>query len=90
VLHRNFWFCSLDDPSTLPALGRIGADRVMIETDYPHSDSTWPTTQALLRARFSDPAAGLTEEDIRLITHANAAEVFRHPLPERLDWRVGR
>jgi predicted TIM-barrel fold metal-dependent hydrolase len=88
VLHRNFWFCSLDDPSTLPALGRIGADRVMIETDYPHSDSTWPTTQALLRERFSDPAAGLTEEDIRRITHANAAEVFRHPLPETLDWRA--
>ena len=87
VLQRNFWFCTLDDPSTLPALRRIGANRVMLETDYPHSDSTWPTSQSLLHARFSDPAAGLTYEDIRLLTHANAAEVFRHPLPTSPHWR---
>jgi predicted TIM-barrel fold metal-dependent hydrolase len=88
VLLRNFWFCMLDDPSSLPVLGRIGAERVMIETDYPHSDSTWPTTQALLRSRLSDPGAGLTPEDIRLITHANAAAVFEHPLPSATDWRT--
>jgi predicted TIM-barrel fold metal-dependent hydrolase len=58
VLHRNFWFCTLDDPSTLPVLGRIGSDRVMVETDYPHSDSTWPGSQALLHARFSDLRPG--------------------------------
>ena len=87
VLQRNFWFCTLDDPSTLPALQRIGADRVMLETDYPHSDSTWPKSQSLLHTRFSDPAAGLTPEDIRLVTHANAAKVFRHPLPATPSWR---
>ena len=60
----------------------------MLETDYPHSDSTWPTTQELLRERLSGSRAGLTPEDVRLITHANAAEVFRHPLPRTLDWRA--
>jgi len=40
-----------------------------------------------LHTRFSDPAAGLTPEDIRLVTHANAAKVFRHPLPATPSWR---
>jgi hypothetical protein len=80
VLQRNFSFCMLDDPSTLPLIHRIGIDNVMVEVDYPHSDSTWPTTQSLLRRRF-EGAAYLTDDDVRKITCGNAARVFRHPLP---------
>ena len=64
VLLRNFSFCMLDDPSTLPVLDRIGSERVMVEVDYPHSDTTWPDSQAVLRAELADPAAGLSDEDI--------------------------
>ena len=81
VLLRNFSFCMLDDPSTLPVIDRIGSDRVMLETDYPHSDSTWPDCQALLRERFGDPAAGLSDDDVANITYRTAARVFRAPLP---------
>ena len=45
ALLRNFWFCSLDDPSIWPIRDRIGVDHIMIEVDYPHADSTWPDTQ---------------------------------------------
>jgi predicted TIM-barrel fold metal-dependent hydrolase len=77
ALQRNFWFCTIDDPSTLPALDRIGVDHVMVEVDYPHADSTWPDTQALLGARL----AGLSDSCVRKLTHENAARLFRHPLP---------
>jgi predicted TIM-barrel fold metal-dependent hydrolase len=80
VLLRNFWFCMLDDPSTLPSIQRIGVDNVMVEVDYPHSDSTWPVTQTLLRDRFSN-APYLSVDAVRKITCGNAAHVFRHPLP---------
>ena len=52
VLGRNFWFCTIDDPSVTPVLERIGRDHVMVESDYPHADSTWPDTQAVLQATF--------------------------------------
>jgi predicted TIM-barrel fold metal-dependent hydrolase len=78
VLRRNFWFCSIDDPSTLPARHRIGVDHIMLECDYPHADSTWPDTQLIAASRL----AGIPDEEVRMITHANAAGLFRHPLPE--------
>jgi predicted TIM-barrel fold metal-dependent hydrolase len=77
VLLRNFWFCSLDDPSIWPIRDRIGVDHIMVEVDYPHADSSWPDTQELLRQRF----AGLTDAHVRKMTHENAARLFRHPLP---------
>ncbi len=81
VLLRNFSFCMLDDPSTLPVLDRIGSERVMVEVDYPHSDTTWPDSQAVLRAQLADPAAGLSDEDIANLTYRTAARLFRAPLP---------
>ena len=50
----------------------------MIEVDYPHADSTWPDTQRFLHERLG----GLPVDDVRRITHRNAARLFRHPLPE--------
>ncbi|HEY4331468.1 MAG TPA: amidohydrolase family protein [Ilumatobacteraceae bacterium] len=77
VLQRNFWFCSIDDPSVLPCVERIGIERVMLEVDYPHADSTWPDTQELLAERL----ATMSDDVARKITHENAAGLFRHPLP---------
>ncbi len=45
VLQRNFWFCTLDDPSTIDTRHRIGVENIMVETDYPHGDGTWPDVQ---------------------------------------------
>ncbi len=78
ILQRNFWFCTIDDPSSLPLRHRIGIDRIMVEVDYPHADSTWPDTQDFLARRM----AGIPDEEIRMMTHLNAARLFRHPLPE--------
>ena len=65
------------DPSTLGARERIGIDHIMVETDYPHADSSWPDTQELLAQRF----AGIPDDDVAKMTHENAARLFRHPLP---------
>ncbi len=83
VLGRNFWFCTIDDPSVTPLIGRIGPDHVMVESDYPHADSTWPDTQAVVHSTFGH----LPDGQRRKITAGNAARLFRHPLPEADDWR---
>ncbi|MCU1456387.1 MAG: amidohydrolase 2 [Actinomycetia bacterium] len=77
VLQRNFWFCTIDDPSMLPCRERIGVDRIMLEVDYPHGDSTWPDTQAIVDERFG----GFPADEVRKMTHENAAKLYRHPLP---------
>jgi predicted TIM-barrel fold metal-dependent hydrolase len=83
VLGRNFWFCTIDDPSMAPLLGRIGLDHVMIESDYPHADSTWPDTQEVVHAVFGH----LDPDQRRLVAAGNAATLFRHPMPAQDDWR---
>lgn len=77
VLERNFWFCSIDDPSLVPVIDRIGPDRIMLEVDYPHADSTWPDTQAFVQEHW----ASVGVETLRKVSHLNAASLFRHPLP---------
>ena len=50
----------------------------MVETDYPHGDSTWPDTQDVIERYWGH----LPVEELRLLTHENAARLYRHPLPE--------
>ena len=67
--------------TTRPALEqrhRIGIDHVLLETDYPHQDGTWPDTQELLHEQIGHFPA----EDIRKLTWENAAELFQHPVPD--------
>ena len=77
VLRRNFWFCTIDDPSTIDTRGAIGVDKVMVEVDYPHGDSTWPDTQSVIESVWGH----LPVEDLRMMTHQNAAALYRWSLP---------
>ena len=77
VLGEQFWFCSIDDPSTLDGvLERFGPDHVMLEVDYPHADSTWPDTQDLVHERLRH----LPDDVISKLTHENATRLFRWPI----------
>ena len=78
VLRRNFWFCTIDDPSTIETRHTIGVDRIMLETDYPHGDGTWPDTQANIEKYWGHIPA----DELRRMCSVNAAELFRHPLPK--------
>jgi predicted TIM-barrel fold metal-dependent hydrolase len=83
VLRRNFHFCTIDDPSLVDLRHVIGVDHIMVESDYPHADSTWPDTQAVLEKTLG----GLPGDELRMIAAGNAARLFRHPLPDKDDWR---
>jgi predicted TIM-barrel fold metal-dependent hydrolase len=77
VLQRNFSFCAIEDPSSFRVRDRIGIDTLMVESDYPHLDSTWPHTQDVV----ADSIADFAEDEIRKITWENASRLFRHPVP---------
>jgi len=50
---------------------------VMVETDFPHMDSTWPGCQAMVRGELQ----GLPPAIIRKVCFENAAGLYRHPPP---------
>ena len=68
----------LDDPTTLHKLRHeIGVDRILLETDYPHADSSWPNSQEKWRGQFE----GLPADEVRRMAWKNASELFGHPVP---------
>lgn len=78
VLRRNFWFCALDDTAGFLLLDRIGEDRVTVESDYPHTDTTWPDTQIYLKQQLGF----LPSETIEKLTWKNASQLYNFPVSE--------
>ena len=59
-------------PHGLRSVDEIGADNITYESDYPHSDSTWPHTREIAERQM----ANLDEETIRKIVRGNAIKLF--------------
>lgn len=64
--------CFFDDPNGLKLIDEIGADNITYESDYPHSDSTWPNTAQLALEQM----AGLSDEQIWKVVRGNAIKLF--------------
>jgi predicted TIM-barrel fold metal-dependent hydrolase len=62
----------IEDHAGLRLLDVIGEDNVMLECDYPHSDSTWPDTINLARKWLGD----LPDDVQHKITVGNACRVY--------------
>lgn len=78
MLQRNFWFCMIDDPTTLRNSRHvIGVDRIVIESDYPHSDTSWPDTQEIWRDQFE----GIPADEVERMAWKNASELYSFPVP---------
>lgn len=78
TFRRNFWVCAIDDPSAFLQRDVIGVDNILLESDYPHADSTWPHTQEKVAAQLR----GLDDDEIRRVTWQNASELFDVEVPE--------
>ncbi|WP_230204942.1 amidohydrolase family protein [Parafrankia elaeagni] len=84
-LHQLFrdhiYGCFIDEEFGVANLDAIGIDNVMAETDYPHSDSSWPNSRKVIHARL----AGRTDEEVYKILQGNAIRVFDFtpaPIPQ--------
>jgi predicted TIM-barrel fold metal-dependent hydrolase len=73
TFRRNIYGCFIDDLHGVKNLDAIGVDNVMIETDYPHSDSTWPNCLAHAKKQLAD----LSDGDRHKVMRGNAERVFR-------------
>lgn len=84
VLRRNFFFGTLDDHALSGVRLAVGLDHVLLESGYPHSDSTWPDTQKSVAKNLGQ----LPPADIARVAYGNAARLFGHPLPSRAWLRM--
>jgi hypothetical protein len=69
---RNMWSCMVEEPIGLKLWDLIGADRILSETDYPHSDTPFPHTQQAYAEVFD----GIPDEVIRKVSYENACSLF--------------
>jgi predicted TIM-barrel fold metal-dependent hydrolase len=65
--------CFIEDATGIQLRERIGVHTITWECDYPHSDSTWPTSPEHLWKAIGE----LPDEHINLITHGNAMREYR-------------
>ncbi len=77
TFRRNFWVCAIDDPSAFLQRDVIGIANILLESDYPHADSTWPHTQETVKKQL----AGLDDDEVRAVTWRNAADLFGLDIP---------
>ena len=69
---ENIYVTFQDDWTAFKVKDLCNVRRLMWANDFPHSDSTWPWSQELLR----EHTKGLTPEERDLILHDNVSELY--------------
>ena len=72
LIKKHFWGCFIDDYHGVANRHAIGVDRLLIEVDYPHSDSNWPNS----RKRIAENLADVPDDECRKIVETNAIELM--------------
>jgi predicted TIM-barrel fold metal-dependent hydrolase len=68
--------CFFEDDFGLRNRDAIGVDQITFESDYPHSDSTWPHTKQYAERAMAE----LRPDEIQRIVRDNAIDLFGLPL----------
>jgi predicted TIM-barrel fold metal-dependent hydrolase len=75
LVKKHFWGCFIDDVHGVRNRDVLGVDHLLIEVDYPHSDSNWPNS----RKRIGDNLAEVPDGEAAKIVETNARALLRFP-----------
>lgn len=67
--------CFISDDAGIAARHVIGVDRIMFESDYPHSDSNWPHTRKVLAESLVD----VPDAEAEAMCEGNARKFYDFP-----------
>jgi predicted TIM-barrel fold metal-dependent hydrolase len=70
--YRQIYGCFFDDVYGLENIEKCGIDNICFETDYPHSDSTWPKSREVGQKLMGN----LPEDVVRKLVRGNAIEML--------------
>ncbi len=65
LFRKHVYGCFFNDAHGLKSLEDIGVDNVTYESDYPHSDSTWPDTRTIAEEHMKELSADVIEKIVR-------------------------
>ena len=71
--YRQIYGCFFDDEYGLENIEKCGVDNICFETDYPHSDSTWPKSREVGQKLMGN----LPEDVIYKLVRGNAIELLQ-------------
>ena len=71
--YRQIYGCFFDDEYGLENIEKCGVDNICFETDYPHSDSTWPKSREVGKKLMGN----LPEDVIYKLVRGNAIELLQ-------------
>ncbi len=74
---ENVYLTFQDDRVAWQTAHLMNPKRLMWASDFPHSDSTWPWSQDIIR----DHSQGLSEETVNAIIRDNMAELYKIKVP---------
>lgn len=74
LFRERFATCFIDDLHGLENRALVGLSGMCWESDYPHSDSTWPNSPEILWESLE--RARVPDHEIAAITHENACRIF--------------
>jgi predicted TIM-barrel fold metal-dependent hydrolase len=66
--------CVFDDLHGLKCRNDVGLEAILFETDYPHSDGTFPHSRKVARELFA--AAGMDARECRAVLRGNAVAAY--------------
>ncbi|HZQ84049.1 MAG TPA: amidohydrolase family protein [Acidimicrobiales bacterium] len=72
LFRKHVYGCFFNDAHGLRSIADIGVDNITYESDYPHSDSTWPNTRQIAEEQMK----GLDDETITKIVRGNAIRML--------------
>ena len=73
LFREHVFGCFIEDAHGIASIDEIGEDNIMCETDYPHSDSTWPHCITSVKKLIG----GLSPEVQYKILRGNAERLYR-------------
>jgi predicted TIM-barrel fold metal-dependent hydrolase len=73
LFKQHMWGCFIDDYTGIEARHRIGLDNILVEIDYPHSDSNWPNS----RKHVAENLANVPDDEAHKIVELNARKLYR-------------
>jgi predicted TIM-barrel fold metal-dependent hydrolase len=76
--YKNIFGCFFRDQHGVDSLDVVGVDNITFETDYPHTDSTWPDTKEVATRLME----GVPDEAVYKIMRGNAIRMLHLDLDQ--------
>jgi predicted TIM-barrel fold metal-dependent hydrolase len=73
LFREHVYGCFIDDRFGVENRHKVGVDRILFETDYPHADSLWPNSRKHVEEVLTDVPA----DEAKQMVHDNAVRLFR-------------